>query len=76
MLNVMHVENLDIWLISAGQAITPVLAKQFKRTMLHGMHAIRLDILLSSVEAEIHWLVMMDQMIKEKRRYIKLGKII
>lgn len=47
MLNAMHVENLDICLISVGKAISSVLAKQFKGTMLHVM---RLDILLSSIE--------------------------
>lgn len=39
----MHVENWDIWLISVGQAIIPVIEKQFKRTMLHVTHATRLD---------------------------------
>lgn len=64
----MLVEKLDIWLISVGKAISPVLARQFKRTMLHVMHAMKLDILLSFVEAQIHRLAMEDKMIKGKRR--------
>lgn len=71
----MLVENLDIWLISVSQAISPVLAKQFRRTMLHVMHVMKFDILLSFVETEIYQLVMEDQMRKEKRRLVKFGKI-
>lgn len=56
MLNVMHVESLDILLIIIGQEIIiiPDMSKQFKRTMLYVMHETKWVILLSIAEARIN----------------------
>lgn len=57
-----------------SKGMVKVSVRQFKRTVLHVMHATKWDILLNFAEERIHRQEVINIMRRESRRLMKLGR--